>query len=174
MDLPVHRFTRQERQRLLELGILPASVRTELLDGLLIDEPPLSARQSACSDALEQQVRASLPPGFEARREPGLVLDEANEVTPTLVVYEGERVCLVIEVADDDLRYAQLKKARVYGVNGVPEYWLVSLPESNVRVHRAPCSWGYGFSEHRAGRDELGAESVPGLRIRVDSLLVSA
>jgi Uma2 family endonuclease len=45
---------------------------------------------------------------------------------------------LVIEVADSSLGTDRSTKQRLYATAGIPQYWLVNLPESQVEVYEQP------------------------------------
>jgi Uma2 family endonuclease len=50
----------------------------------------------------------------------------------------ASQVLLVIEVADTSLTYDRSEKATAYATSGIPEYWIVNLPERQVEVRTAP------------------------------------
>ena len=78
---------------------------------------------------------------------------------------------LVVEVADTSLHRDRTVKPRLYAGAGIPEYWLISLPDARVEVHREAVAGGYTRrSIHRAG-ETIAPVARPGTAIDVDDLL---
>ena len=91
------------------------------------------------------------------------------------------RALLIVEVADSSLEYDRHEKARLYAQAGVPEYWIVNLPQRQLEVYRRPLP--YIADDPRAdsyeerlclGLDrEVTAQQLPPLSISVGSLFES-
>lgn len=45
---------------------------------------------------------------------------------------------LVVEVADSSLRYDRIRKARLYALAGIQDYWVVGVEGEWVEVYRSP------------------------------------
>jgi Uma2 family endonuclease len=75
-----------------------------------------------------------------------LALSDDSEPEPDIAVVPREnyqhshpRTALwIVEVADDSLRKDRGAKAALYAAAGVPEYWVVNLPERCVEIFTAP------------------------------------
>ena len=78
---------------------------------------------------------------------------------------------LCIEAADTTLSYDLNTKARLYARAGIPEYWVVSVNERAVHVHRSPVEGTYSevfmFSETQS----VAPLSAPNASVLVSSLL---
>lgn len=78
---------------------------------------------------------------------------------------------LVVEVADGSLRRDRTVKQRVYARCGIPEYWLVAIPDKRVEVYRDPAGDGYRtVSMHRCG-DTVAPLARPAAAMAVNDLL---
>jgi len=140
------RLTVRDYERMGEAGIFPPEARVELLDGDLIEMPPMGQPHAGILMQLTRllvlraegqarvstQLPLSLPPW--SMPEPDFVL-----LRPRADDYRRERagaqdVLLAIEVADSSLRYDLIRKARVYATNGLPEYWVIEATAR--RLHR--------------------------------------
>ena len=78
---------------------------------------------------------------------------------------------LVVEVADDSIRKDRLVKARLYALAGVPEYWIVNLPNRVVEVFRTPSSNGYLQMTTLAAGDVLSPQAFPDIVLAIDEIL---
>jgi Uma2 family endonuclease len=57
---------------------------------------------------------------------------------------------LVVEISDTTLGFDRCRKRELYARAGIPEYWIVNLPDSCVEVHRWPDGGDYA---HVSGHD---------------------
>jgi Uma2 family endonuclease len=154
-----HRLTIDDYYRMAEAGVLSPDDRTELIEGEIIDMPPIGPShasivgllnkllvQKVADDAL---VRVQLPVRFVPRSEPqpdfALVRPKANYYRDAHPV--GRDVLLLIEISDSTLRYDLDTKARLYATHGVIEYWVVDLVTHTVWRHRGPSGGKYSNIE---------------------------
>ncbi|HET7131630.1 MAG TPA: Uma2 family endonuclease [Gammaproteobacteria bacterium] len=164
-----------------EVGLLSPGDRTELIEGEIIDMPPIRSAHASVVTLLTRrllravgdsvEVRVQQPVRFMPRSEPqpdfALVrrsADAYRHAHPT-----GRDVLLLIEVSDSTLRYDLENKARLYAKHGIPEYWVFDLVNHCIVRHRRPGRARY------AQRDEIvsGALPLPGIGIdlSLDDLL---
>jgi Uma2 family endonuclease len=84
---------------------------------------------------------------------------------------------LVVEVADASLDFDRERKRRIYAAAGIPEYWLVNLPERRIEVYREPASSTAGSNAdyrqhaHYGSQESLSLLRIPGASIAVSDLL---
>ncbi len=52
-------------------------------------------------------------------------------------------ILLIVEVADSSLRHDRDVKLPLYARAGIPETWLMNLPDDRVEVYRDPAPEGY-------------------------------
>lgn len=168
---------------LVRRGVLAEDDRVELLDGVIVAEPPMDpphatgiARATrAVGRAVGQRaaIRAQLPfiaspfsvPEPDVAVVPGALEDYAYE-HPTVAL-------LVIEVSGSSLQQDRLSKSRIYAGAGVPELWIVNLRDACVEVFRAPDVAQRVYTERAVARrgDVLSVVAVPGAVIAADDLL---
>ena len=162
-----HRLTVHEYYRMAEVGLLSPGDRTELIEGEIVDKPPIGSEHASVVTLLNRrlmrivddsvEVRVQLPVRFMPRSEPqpdfALVRhssDAYRREHPT-----AKDVLLLIEVSDSTLRYDLEDKARLYATHGIPEHWVVDLVNGRVVRHRAPGRARYGK------RDEIASGGLP-------------
>lgn len=143
-----HLWTRQDVQRMVETRILDPEARIELLDGEIVDMPPMGPLHGhAISWANGMLVRA-FGPEWVVRVQLDLALDDHNQPVPDFALLTARamreladhpsKVDLVIEVSDSSLSYDRIRKAAAYARAGIPEYWIVNLQRRRLEVHRQP------------------------------------
>ena len=77
----------------------------------------------------------------------------------------------VIEVADSSVRDDRVVKGLLYAANGIPEYWLVNLPEQIVEVYSAIAGGRYQEMVRVGRGGVLVPQAFPDVAIRVDDFL---
>ena len=81
---------------------------------------------------------------------------------------------LAIEVAKSSLQYDREVKAHIYGRAGIPETWVLNLPEDCLERFTAPGPHGYARHEILRRGDKVSPVALPDLELAVDELLPPA
>jgi len=170
-----HLLTVHDYYRMAEVGLLSPDDRTELIEGEIIDMPPIGNRHAevvrlltkrllrAISD--EAEVSAQLPVRLSLRSEPqpdfAIIKTKSGGYRSAHPVPSD--VLLLVEVSDSTLRYDLGKRASLYAAHGIPEYWVFDLQRNRVWRHRAPAGREY------TQVDEIteGALPLPGLAAEI-------
>jgi Uma2 family endonuclease len=147
-DIDLYRWTREEYERLVESGAFPPDARLELVDGLVYRMTPQSSFHSTGVRAVEQNLKTAFSDGFDIRVQMPLALGESSEPEPDVAVVPGHfsdysfshpnTAVLVVEVADSSLLYDRQKKIPLYAQAGIPEAWLLVLPQRVLEVYCDP------------------------------------
>ena len=160
-----------------DAGILGDEDRVELLDGRLIDMPPIGPPHSHSVNGIEQLFARRLYRDKETLAQISvqnpIQIDDHSAPQPDLVLYDPDMprdrhpqpddIDLVVEVADTSVAYDRDVKAGRYAAAGLREYWLVDLPGAAVDVYRRPEADGYAERiRHRAG-DTLTVDALPAM-----------
>ncbi len=97
----------------------------ELIGGQLVVAEPQAAYHATAVGAVDDALRAVLPPGWIVRSQMPLALDDGSAPEPDLVVVSGTRAdyrqhhparpALAIEVAESSLGFDRQYKGRPYG-----------------------------------------------------------
>jgi Uma2 family endonuclease len=177
-----HRLTRQDFYRLGDAGILKHDDRVELLEGQLIDMPPISPRcANAVSRLNELLVLAFVGRAVVRCRSP-IVLDDSSEPLPDFALLRRHwresshdhptvgDVFLVVEIADSSLNFDRAVKLPLYARAGIPEVWIVDLTTDTVHVHRNPSGLGYGSVTQVGSPGQLDVEALAGVTIQVSAI----
>lgn len=173
------RWTREEYERLGELGIFEGKPRVELIEGQILEMSPQNTPHSKAiahltrllSRLLSEQhyvrVQCPLNSGLDSQPEPDFSLvrmelvDESDQQPGT--------ADLVIEVSHTTVNYDR-KKAKLYAASQVPEYWIVNLKQQRLEVYRELNAEGYGFTRIFALSEEIRPVGWPEVSLKVADL----
>ena len=176
-----YRLSRVEYDRAVEAGAFEPGARLELIDGDLNAMTPEGVGHATGIDLVAECLRRVFGSGFHVRIQHPLAVDDYSEPEPDVAVVEGTirdygkahptEAVLVAEVSHESLRYDQTVKQRLYARCGIPEYWILALPERRLEVYRDPAEDGYRSVTRHGARDKVAPLSRPDVQIVVDDLL---
>ena len=178
-----HRVSVDEYYRMAEAGVFPPDARIELIEGEVIDMPPMNSRHYSAVLRLNRllthaaseraAVACQLPLGLSNRSEPepDLLLlapraDDYVYAKPT-----AEDVLLLIEVSDTTARYDRRIKVPLYARHGVTEVWIVDLDEGVLRFFRQPSGDRYLETTTAETPGLTPVAALPGLMVDLSGLL---
>lgn len=140
----------------LRVGFLVGDDHHELIEGELIEMPPVAPDHANRRNVLGRRLQRALGErAFVAYTNP-VVLGELSRPQPDLLVLPGEpedylgrdpigkEAWLAVEITDTSHRRDKAK-GNVYAAGGVPEYWIVDLPARTIHVFRGPTADGYAL-----------------------------
>jgi Uma2 family endonuclease len=178
----VHRFTRDEYYRMAEAGLFHDE-RVELLDGEIITMSPQLTPHASTVNVLMYELIARMGTVALVRVQAPIVLNNWSEPEPDIAVCypdpdryrqahpQADQVFLVIEVAETSLAYDHTRKAGAYAASGIPEYWIVNLPDRRVEILTDP---GPAAQHYRQQRVAFPGDVLPlpsGKTIAADDIL---
>jgi Uma2 family endonuclease len=179
-----HRLSIDDFERLGAAGILAPDDRVELIEGDLIDMPPIGTGHMSVSNRLIRLLvrRAAddaivsvahpmrLPPW--SMPQPDFMLLKPRPDDYASAHPGAPDVLLAIEVADSSLRYDRDTKARLYAAHGVTEYWIVEVAAR--RIHRfrdpRPAEASWASSETLEAPFRIAPAALPRLELSSDEL----
>jgi Uma2 family endonuclease len=185
--LTLHRFTRVEFDRLVDLGAFHGEP-VELIGGLLVVAEPQGSYHVSTVGAVGDALRTALPSGWLVRVQMPVALDDESEPEPDLAVVPGAwadyrathpaRPALVVEVAETSLAFDRGEKASLYARGGIRDYWIVNLVERVLEVFRdpeedptAPHGWRYRTLERLGPEAAVSLLALPSAQVAVSDLL---
>jgi Uma2 family endonuclease len=80
-------------------------------------------------------------------------------------------VLVVIEVSDSTLELDRIVKMPLYAGAGIPEAWLVNLPEERIEVYSDPTGGEYQTVRSYARGQKLQSHTLASLRLSVSKVL---
>jgi Uma2 family endonuclease len=153
VKLTVHQY-----RRMIDMGIIPETPSTELIDGLIV----LKDRSHAGDDCLtighehaivisrlakldrlfdgkgcfiRTQLPITLPPLNEPEPDGSIIIGMEDDFDRH--PYAAETLC-VIEVSDSSLAYDRRQKLRMYAEAGIGTYVIINLPDRQIEVFSNP------------------------------------
>jgi Uma2 family endonuclease len=185
--LTAWRWGRVDYERFVKLGLFDRAP-VELIGGQLIVAEPQGSYHVTALGAVDDALRAAIPPGWIVRAQMPLALDEDSEPEPDVALVRGDRTdyrerhparpALAIEVADSSLTFDREDKGSLYARAGIEEYWIVNLVDRLVEVYReprpdptAPYGWRYGMMTRLTPPAMIAPLALPEVRVAVGDLL---
>lgn len=178
-----HKITVDEYYRMDLLGLLAPDVRSELIEGEVIEMPRMGSRHAAAVACLCEMLQRIVGDRAHLRGQLPLRLSRFSEPVPDVVVIkrradfyatrhpEPADTLLAIEVSDSTLRYDRDTKAPLYARYGIPEYWLIDLSGGDVRRYRALEEGTYTDVSSIADVHAVPIPALPGLTIDLSQVL---
>jgi Uma2 family endonuclease len=181
---PHRKLSADDYHRMAEVGIFRPDERLELIEGELIDMPPIGHFHAGLANDLNRHfapridgravasIRNPIRLGLHSEPQPDFALlrirgDSYKRSLPT-----AADVLLVVEISDTTVRYDRTVKLPLYARHGIPEYWLIDVPQRRVEVHFSPEPEQARYGEARFLNDgPLAPACFPDLALDVAELL---
>lgn len=178
-------LTVQDYHRMVEVGILAADERVELIEGQLYTMAAKGTAHSAAMTRIDRVLSQQLAGRALLRFQDPVQLNDFSEPEPDVAVvhidpldYEDHHptpaeIFWLIEVADSTLRRDRDLKAPVYGRSSIREYWILDVQERCLYVFREPGEAGYGSEQRLSEQDMIAPLAFPDCLIQVSQFLRS-
>ena len=182
-QVEVRRFTVEEFQRLISLGVLPEDERVELVEGTIVAMSPINVPHVLAVNQLTRLLGAQVGDRAILSIQNPVRLGQFTMPQPDVALWrrqpDGYRgrlpdpddLLLVIEVADSSTEYDRGGKAALYAAAGVEEYWVVNLPAQVVEVYRQPREGSYRAIMRLTAGDNAVVGAFPDVVIPVEAVL---
>ncbi len=183
--LPRHRITVDEYYRMSEDGLLAPDVRTELIEGEVIEMSRMGAPHAGTVNQLNHvlfrvtnysaQLRVQLPVRLSGYSEP---LPDFAVVRSVADFYKSrhplsEDTLLIVEVSDSSLRFDVNVKVPLYAQHQIPEVWVVDLEHDLLHFFRAPHSGVYSDVSVTEKPGVVALASLPEAKVDLSGLFGS-
>jgi Uma2 family endonuclease len=185
-DLPRrHAITVDEYVRMDEAHVFAQHARLELMEGEIVEMPPIGSAHAAVVNILAALLGKQAPGAIVSVQNP-LVLNERSAPQPDVVLlrrrkdwYYSSRptpgdVFLVVEVADTTLEYDLEVKRPLYARAGIAELWVVDLGRRAVHLFLEPQDGEYSICRVLTGADTVTVASLIDVAFPVSSLFPTA
>jgi hypothetical protein len=180
-----YRFTVEDYHRMAEAGILGEDDRVELIEGEIVEMPPIGSPHGGTVKALIHLFsRAVGDLALVAAQDP-VRLSDISEPQPDLMLlrprpdfYRDSHptpadVLLLVEVADTSVEFDRSVKLPLYARVSIPESWLVDLERGVLEVHRSPAGDRYGEVQELVAGSRVAPASLPDAELEVADILGS-
>lgn len=143
-----YRWSRQEYEKMVEIGLFPSQARLELIEGEILQMASQTSYHATALSKAADALREIYRVGYHVRSQMPIAISDSSEPEPDIAVVEGtpddywdehpRSAVLLVEVAYSSLQYDREQKLAVYARRGIPEYWIVNLNEHQLEVYRTP------------------------------------
>lgn len=169
---------RVEYDRLVALGVFQDE-RIELLDGALYEMSPIGIPHNFAVQELNELLVMALHGRAKVRPQMSFAASELSEPEPDLTITplvswnseQANQALLIIEVAESSLSIDRGRKRRLYANCGVPEYWIVNLPERCIEVYTRPEANGYTRIEKYEPGQAIRLGAFSDVEVRVSDVM---
>jgi Uma2 family endonuclease len=178
-----HRITVDEYYRMAEVGILPPDARVELIEGEIIDMPPIGTGHGGTVMQLNELLRDAARGRAQVLVQSEIRLSDISEPQPDFALVKPRAdfykkkhpgpadTLLIIEVSESSLRYDLQVKAPLYARHGIPEYWVIDLKGRQVRFFRSPQSGQYADVSSTGTPGVVAPVALPEVQIDLTHVL---
>jgi len=169
---------RVEYDQLVALGAFQGE-RIELLDGELVAMSPIGTPHSSAVQKLTRLLVLAMEGRAGVRCQLPFAALELSEPEPDFVVVPSadyytdhpSEAYLIIEVSESSLALDRGKKLRLYARCGVPEYWVVNIPETCIEVYTEPSAGAYAKCERYERGQAIRLLAFPEVSLAVSDVL---
>ena len=185
MSVRAKQWTRKQYEAMVSQGVLGPKEHVQLIRGEIVEMTPQGAAHAAAVRAVEEVLRGHFGVGYDVRTQLPLALAADSEPEPDVAVVTGSfrdyreqhprTALLVVEVADTTIEFDREAKRMMYAHAGVPEYWIVVLPDRTLDQFHTIQTRPDGtrdYQVHRQWRlgEALALTVPPGSQIAVSEL----
>lgn len=175
-------FTLRELERMEAAEILAPDERIELIEGEIIQMPPIGEYHAGVVAILTRLFsklgdrsvfwgQSPLRLDDESLPQPDVALLRPRDDFYTQHRPEARDVLLLIEVSDTTVAFDRGRKQPLYAQHGIQEYWLVNLRAQTIEVYRDPAEERYATTQVFRRGQHLSPAAFPDLEITVDTVL---
>ncbi len=176
-------FSVTDYAKMLESGILTEDDRVELIDGEVRAMTPIGPLHAAAVKRLILILYRLLDDTAIVGAQDPILLNDNTEPQPDLTVLRwranfyaaahpiADDVYLVIEVSDTTADYDRTEKMPRYAAAGIPEAWLIDIPNQMVEQYTQPRNRLYSSVRRMQRGDTVQSPTLEALVIAVDQIL---
>jgi Uma2 family endonuclease len=178
-----HWLSVNDYERMGEAGIFGEGDRVELIEGEIIDMPPISSRHGGAVNRIANQLTLAVGKAAVVATQNPIRLGDFSAPQPDIALLkprgdyyaqshpQPDDVLLLIEVAETSLRYDRDKKLPLYASAGIRETWLVDIPGKALWICRDPGPDGYGDARRAGDLASLEPLGMPDCALDLRGLL---
>jgi len=164
--------------RMVDVGIIPPDARVELIEGEVIEMPPMGPPHDVALQLL-LQIFAALASEGRLRIQMPLGLSEYSEPEPDLLVVAPgtpvgkpnvEQVALAVEIAYASRKFDLQRKAPLYRRTGILETWVLDIPHQRLVVFPRD---GGSVVHARGQGSRITPRAVPEVTLDLDELFAA-
>jgi len=183
--IPRHRITVDEYYRMAEVGLLPPDARVELIEGEIIDMPPIGSTHGGTVMQLDRLMTRAVGDEAYVFVQSAVRLSTSSEPLPDIALVKpradfykkkhptASDTLLIVEVSETSLRYDRQIKIPLYARHGLPEVWIVDLSGGKIHFFRSLEDNAYTQITSAAQPGLVALPGLPGMQVDLSELLTT-
>ncbi len=168
-----HRFNVSEYYLMAETGILAPDARVELVEGEIVDMPPIGVSHGSSHLRLLSKLTQRLGKRALVQSQHPVRLSDFSEPQPDIAVLRFDSdyyaaahpgpqdILWLIEVADSSLAFDRGAKLAMYARHGVAEVWIVDIRQRQLEQFSQPSGERYLDCRSFGPGENFGALALP-------------
>ncbi|MEL7542687.1 MAG: Uma2 family endonuclease [Pseudomonadota bacterium] len=173
------RFTTAELEAMAAAGILADHERIELIAGEVVPMSPKGNRHEILRTRLAKDLTLRLGQTLTVSSEPQFNVNDDTHYVPDILVHDAEtdapfvtgpNALLVIEIAESSLAFDLDRKATLYSIAGVREYWVIDVATLVIHAHLQPRNGTYAEFKTFSQSETVTARHAPALKLCLDDM----
>lgn len=178
-------WTREEYDRLADLGVFKADERLELVDGQIVRKMTHNPPHFQAFTRVSTWLGGIVGQGLYVRSMGPIALSDISEPEPDVVVAIGtdetysdrhpepSEVVLLVEISHSSIDRDRRIKLPLYAAAGIPEAWLLDIDSRKLEIYRDPFEGRFKSVTILAESETAATHFAPEASIRVSALLPS-
>lgn len=180
------RWNVDEYYRMSELGVLHPEERTELIEGEITITAAKNPPHAAVGKFAADYLRNLLAGIADIRTQDPVYLSNSSEPEPDIAVVRintrnyidhhpiSSEIFLVIEVADATLEYDLKRKAEIYAMASIIEYWVIDVNEQQIHVFQEPGEKIYQQKRILTVDDKVALLAFPEINVSIKNFFLNS
>lgn len=169
-----------------EKGLLTRADRVQLIEGEILEMPPVGTRHESVTGRLNRWLSRALGDDAIVRLGGPVSLGQYSQPQPDFMLLKPraddyitshpgpEDVLLLVEVSDSTLDFDQGRKLELYARFAIREYWVIDVSDRCIRAYSDPANGEFrGAVDYRL-QDTIAPRAFPQVRTAVQELFVNA
>jgi Uma2 family endonuclease len=182
LELQLRPFSVDEYHRMAEAGIIADRERVELLDGLLIQMPPIGPVHWGRHGRIVAYLIGAFRGRAQVFGQASIPLEVRSEPQPDIVVLADRpggyttppthsEILAMIELSESSLAQDRGRKLRLYARSRIPDYLLVDLARNALHHFTGPHELGYTGDRVLGYGESFSLVSIPDVVLGSDPFL---
>ncbi|MDE2053010.1 MAG: Uma2 family endonuclease [Gammaproteobacteria bacterium] len=171
-------------QQMGEKGLLTREDRVQLIEGKILEMPPIGTRHGSVTGRLDRWLNRAVGDAAIVRLSGPVNLGKYSQPQPDLMLLQPraddyvashpgpEDVLLLVEVSDSTLEFDQGRKRALYAQFAVPEYWVIDVNSRSIQVYSGPADGEFRSAVEYRPQDTISPRAFPQVRTAVKELFV--
>ena len=171
-------------QQMGEKGLLTQEDRVQLIEGEILEMPPVGTRHGSVTGRLDRWLNRTVGDAAIVRLSDPVNLGQYSQPQPDLTLLKPRAddyvashpgpgdVLLLVEVSDTTLEFDQGRKLELYARFAISEYWVIDVNRRSIDAYSNPANGGFRGAVKFRVQDTISPRAFPQVRTVVKELFV--